>query len=264
MDETSVKFVPLASSSKGNSIFIGTPNTKVLVDAGVSCKRLEGLLESIGEKLENIDAIFVTHEHSDHIAGCSVTSRKYDIPIYATTKTWKYMLHSPKVGDFKKHNVQVVCPGEEIFINEIKVKHFNISHDAAEPVGYAFWIGDEKIAVATDLGCVTEEVLENLQGCNKILLESNHDVKMLKEGRYPYSLKKRVFSDYGHLSNENCGKFLVLLNSDSLEEVYLGHLSEENNVPELAFETVVNVLKANGIMVPKDINIKIAPRDLTC
>ncbi len=262
MESTSVRFVPLASSSKGNSIFIGTPNTKVLVDAGVSCKKLEGLLEKIGEKLQDIDAIFVTHEHTDHIAGCSVISRKYDIPVYATKKTWDYMINSPRVGDFKQHNIQCVCAGEEIYINEVKIKPFSISHDAVDPVGYKVCVGEEKLAVATDLGCVTEEVLENLQDCNRILLESNHDIKMLKEGKYPYHLKRRVFSDYGHLSNENCGKFLVLLNSESLKEVYLGHLSEENNIPELAYETVVNVLKVNGIDVPNDINIKIAPREI--
>ncbi len=257
-----VKFVPLASSSKGNSIFIGTENTKILIDAGVTCKRLEILLNRIGESLENIDAIFVTHEHSDHIAGCGVTSRKYDIPIYATPKTWDYMMHSSRVGEVKRHNRQVIYANEEIFVNEIKVKAFNISHDAAEPVGYKLTIGDETFGVATDLGCVTEEVLENLTGCNKILLESNHDVKMLKEGSYPLALKKRVYSDHGHLSNENCGKFLVLLNHDNLKEVYLGHLSDENNEPEIAKETVVNILNANGIIVPNDISIKIAPREL--
>ncbi len=262
MDKELVKFLPIASGSKGNSFFIGTANTKVLVDAGVSCKKLEKLLNHIGETLENIDAIFVTHEHSDHISGCSVISRKYDIPIYATSKTWDYMLKSPKIGDFQRHNIQKIYANEEFYINEIRVKAFNISHDAVEPVGYKFWIGEEQFAIATDLGCVTEEVLENLQGCKKILLESNHDVKMLKEGKYPYPLKRRVFSDVGHLSNENCGKFLVLLNSETLKEVYLGHLSEENNIPELALETVVNVLQVNGISVPSDINVKIAPKEI--
>lgn len=260
-----VKFVPLASSSKGNAIFIGTSSTKILVDVGVTGKKLETLLERIDEKLEDVDAIFVTHEHSDHVAGVGVVSRKYDIPIYATEKTWDYMLHShrSKLGKIKQHNIQVVYPSEDVFVNEVKVTPFNIIHDAAQPVGYKICIGDEKIAVATDLGCVTEEILNNLQGCNRILLESNHDVKMLKEGSYPYHLKQRVLSDCGHLSNENCGKFLVLLNSEDLEEVYLGHLSEENNIPELALETVVSVLEANSISVPNDISIKIAPREYT-
>lgn len=259
--KSDVRFIPLASSSKGNSIFVGTKNTKILIDAGITCKKLDGLLSKIGEDISELDAIFVTHEHTDHIAGVGVISRKYDVPIYATKKTWDYMLKSSKVGEIKRHNVQVVYPDEETFINEIRVKPFNISHDAVQPVGYKVVIGDEKIAIATDLGCVTEEVLFHLKGCNKLLLESNHDVTMLKEGRYTYPLKRRVLSDFGHLSNENCGKFLVLLNDENLKEVHLGHLSDENNTPEIAFNTVVDILELNNISVPKDISIKLAPRE---
>ncbi len=256
------KFIPLASSSKGNATFIGTENTKILIDAGVTCKKLEVLLKSIDEELQNIDAIFITHEHSDHIAGCGVASRKYDIPLYATRETWEFILGRNKLGDIKRHNINVVCANEEIFINEIKIKPFNICHDAVEPVGYQVTMGDKKVAVATDLGCVTEDVLENLKGCSEILLESNHDVRMLKEGRYPYNLKKRVLSDYGHLSNENCGKFLVLLKNEALEKVYLGHLSDENNTETIALRTVTDVLDANGIKVPQDLEITIAQKEL--
>lgn len=256
-----IRFIPLASSSKGNSIFIGTKNTRILIDAGLTCKKLDAILSKINEDIKKLDAIFVTHEHIDHIAGVGVISRKHDIPIYATEKTWNYMKKSSKIGEVKRHNIQVIYVDEEVFVNEIKIKPFNISHDAVQPVGYKVVIGNEKLAVATDLGCITEEVLYHLKGCNRLLLESNHDVKMLKEGRYPYPLKRRVLSDFGHLSNENCGKFLVLLNDDNLKEVYLGHLSDENNTQELALETVVNILKANNVSVPKDINIKLAPRE---
>ncbi len=264
MSDFSIKFVPLASSSKGNCTFIGTENTRILVDVGIACKKLEHLLSEIDEKAEDIDAIFITHEHSDHISGCGVLSRKYDVPIYASEGVWEYISRTNKIGDIKRHNRYVISSEDITFINELKIKPFNICHDASEPFGYKVLFGEESVAVATDLGCVTEEVFENLKDCNKILLESNHDVKMLKTGKYPYYLKQRVLSDFGHLSNENCGKFLVLLNNHNLQQVFLGHLSEENNEPDLALQTVVDVLEVNGVSIPDDLMVEVAPKEYIC
>lgn len=264
MEEFGVKFIPLASGSKGNSTFIGTENTRILIDVGIACKKVEYLLGEIDEVAQDIDAIFITHEHSDHLSGCGVLSRKYDIPIYASKGVWEFIIKSNKIGEIKEHNMQIISSDENIYINELKVKAFNICHDANEPFGYRVAFGDEIIVVATDLGCVTEEVLDNLKGANRLLLESNHDVAMVKNGKYPYYLKQRVLSDFGHLSNESCGKFLVLLNDENLRQVYLGHLSEENNEPELALQTVVDILEVNGINIPSDLKVEVAQKEYIC
>ncbi len=227
---------PLRSSSKGNVAIVFNKNTKILVDCGISGKALEQCLCVAGVELDTIDAIVVTHEHSDHIKGVGIISRKFDIPIFANDGTWNAMRTS--LGKIKEENIRVFETGEEFYINDIGVSAYSISHDAAEPVGYTFFYKDEKVAVATDMGIVTENVLSALQGCHTALIEANYDLNMLEIGSYPYELKCRIKGECGHLANSDSGKLAKILAESGTKNIILGHLSEENNYPPIAFETV--------------------------
>ncbi len=240
-----VKFCPIASSSKGNSTFVSSNNTRVLIDAGLSGKSIETGLSSIGENCENLDAIFITHEHSDHIKGAGILSRRYNIPIFATEKTWQYMDRHNKLGKVSEKNVKYVYKEENCIVNDMIITPFEISHDSIDPVGYNLSIDDFKISVATDIGVVTDNLKEKLSNSDILLLESNHDEEMVKNGSYPYILKKRILSNRGHLSNSSCGELLSSINSENLKHIFLGHLSEENNIPLLALDTVKKVLNIN-------------------
>lgn len=249
-------FSSLFSGSSGNSIFISSDNARVLVDAGMPGKSIEGALKEIGEKPEEVDAIFVTHEHSDHIKGVGVLSRKYDIPVYANEATWKSMIKL--VGNIKEHNIKLM--GASVTINDMDIINFPIPHDAAAPSGYALVSKGKKVCVATDLGYFSEDVKKNIIDADILLLESNHDVEMLKFGPYPYVLKRRILSDIGHLSNDACGKAIIDIMTEKQKRVVLGHLSNTNNYPELAYATVANILTENNINIGKDILLTMADR----
>ncbi|MFD3155455.1 MBL fold metallo-hydrolase [Haloimpatiens sp. FM7330] len=253
-----MRFCPLYSGSSGNSIFIASESSKILIDAGLSGKHIEKAIKDIGEEPQYIDGIFVTHEHIDHVKGVGVLSRKYDIPIYSNSLTWKAM--SKKIGKIKEHNIKIIDK-ESVSIKDLDILNFQISHDAADPKGYVVYNDNKKVCVATDLGHFSEEVKESIRDCDAILIESNHDVEMLKFGPYPYNLKRRILSGVGHLSNEDCGKAIVDIMSDKRKVVFLGHLSKTNNYPELAYQTVANILQENGIKIGKDIELSIAQRD---
>ena len=254
----SVKFATLASGSSGNSIFVGTEKTKILIDAGLSGKKVEEALKDLNLSGKDIDAIFVTHEHIDHVDGIGVLSRRYDIPVYATEGTWLQM--PSKVGCIKEKNQKLIYSDENCIFNDLCIHPFDIPHDAAQPVGFTVSAGDAKIAVATDIGHVTRTILDNIKDCSSILLESNHDVEMLKNGSYPYPLKQRVLGKNGHLSNDAAGKLLACIMSDKLKYAFLGHLSKENNTPELAYETVSFILKEYGIEIGTYFKLFTAPR----
>lgn len=254
----SVKFTTIASGSSGNSVFIGTKNTKILIDAGLSGKKIEAGLKNIDLSGNDIDAIFVTHEHNDHVDGIGVLSRRYDIPVYATEGTWKHM--PSKVGEFKDKNKRFIYNDENCILNDLCIHPFEIPHDAAEPVAFAVSSNNAKIAVATDIGHVTRTILNNIKDCNAVLLESNHDVYMLKNGSYPVQLKKRILGKFGHLSNDSAGKLLACIMNDKLKYAFLGHLSKENNTPELAYETVKAVLNEYGIETGSYFKLITAPR----
>lgn len=241
------ELIPLFSSSKGNSTLIKTGRTNILIDAGVSGKKMISALESNELLGDDIDGIFITHEHNDHIGGVGILSRKFDIPIFALEDTWKYIIKQNKIGKINFNNINVIHKEEKCFINEICVEPFDISHDASDTAGYNIFVNNKKLSVATDIGMITSTLIEKLSGSNKIVLESNHDINMLRNGSYPYLLKKRILGEKGHLSNVDTGKLLSLINSDNLEEVFLAHLSEENNTPILAYNTVSNILKVNNI-----------------
>lgn len=247
---------PIASGSKGNCIYIGTKDTKILIDAGISGIKIKNALEEINVCIEDIDAVFVTHEHSDHIDGIGVLARKYNIPIYATEGTWQNM--PQKVGKIPINNKKIVYADEGIILNDMRIRPFAVPHDAKEPVCYNVFYDGVKVCVATDFGHVTKSVIENIKYCSALVLESNHDVDMLKAGDYAYSLKQRILGKYGHISNETCGKLLACVMNDKLKNVFLAHLSQENNTPDLAYLTVCNTLEEFGIKVERDVVLHLA------
>ncbi len=251
-----LKFATIASSSGGNCVYIGTENTNILIDAGLSGKRIEEGLGELELTGHDIDAVFVTHEHSDHVDGIGVLSRRYDIPVYATEGTWENM--PAKVGELRPRNKMAVYADEYCIFNDLCILPFEIPHDAAEPVGYCIMTDSHKVTIATDIGHITENVKENIKGSSALLLESNHDIDMLKNGPYNYSLKQRILSDKGHLSNSVAGSFLSRVADSKLKYVFLGHLSKENNTPRLAFDTVSNIVTESGARIGGDFQMWVA------
>lgn len=240
-------------------MFVSSNNAKILVDAGLPGKNIENALKDIEQNPAEIDAIFVTHEHSDHIKGVGVLSRRYNIPVYANEATWKAMEGS--IGSVKEHNIKLIHR-DSVAIKDLDIVAYDIPHDSVSAQGYAVYEGKKQISIATDLGHFSEEVKKNIENANVILIESNHDVEMLKFGPYPYNLKRRILSNIGHLSNEDCGAAIVQLIKDERKRVILGHLSNTNNYPELAYQTVVNILRQNDIELNKDIGLTVAKRDM--
>ena len=251
----------IASGSGGNCIYIGTDKHKILVDAGLSGKKITTGLAQIGVAPEEIQGVFITHEHSDHIKGAGIISRKYNWPIYATKATWDVMLEQNKVGKVSPENIRIVGKGQGMNFSGLEIMPYGIYHDAADPVGYTFSYGQKKMSIATDLGHVDQTIINALKDSNLILLESNHDVGMLQAGGYPYYLKQRILGQNGHLSNELAAKALLGVYNENLEHAILGHLSRENNFPDLAYITTKNALQKNGIEVGKDITVSVANKD---
>lgn len=251
-------FCPLTSGSSGNSTFVASGGTRILIDAGVSGKRIQEALASLNIDGNTIDALFITHEHADHIKGAGILSRRFDIPIYATAGTWEAM--EGQLGTIARQNRHIVYSGENCIINDICVKPFAIPHDAAEPVGFSVFADNIKMTIATDIGHVTDGVRENIAGSDILLLEANHDEEMLKNGPYTWSLKKRILGDFGHLSNVTAGNLLSDIMDDRLKHVFLGHLSAENNTPHIAYDTVEAVLNENKIHVGRDMKMDMALR----
>ena len=254
------EFATVASGSSGNCVYFGTENTKILIDAGLSGKKIQDGLAEIGVSGSDIDCVFVTHEHIDHVAGIGVLSRRFDIPVFATEGTWKCMPSS--VGKIKDENKRIIEHNKQCVIHDLCVIPYSIPHDAAEPVGYNILTEKFKVSVATDIGHVTEEIMENIKDCDLLLLESNHDIDMLKEGDYPYYLKRRILGEKGHLSNETAGKLLawVICQNSKLKNVFLGHLSKENNTPKVAYDTVKRILSDYNIEAGRDFNLFLAQR----
>lgn len=252
-------FCPLYSGSSGNSIFASSDKAKVLIDVGLPGKHIENALDHIGQNPREIDAIFVTHEHTDHTKGVGVLSRKYDIPVYANSPTWAAMAKT--IGKIKDQNIRII-ENNHVNIKDMDVLRYDISHDAAAPSGYSLNHKNKKACIATDLGIFSEDVKAFLEDADVILLESNHDIQMLKFGPYPYNLKRRILSNVGHLSNDDCGKAIVNITNSKFKNIILGHLSKTNNYPELAYQTVVNVINAAGIRLDKDLRLTMAKRDM--
>ncbi|MBE7064630.1 MAG: MBL fold metallo-hydrolase [Ruminococcaceae bacterium] len=256
-----MKFCSLYSGSSGNCIFVGDKDTKLLIDAGVSCTRIEKALREIGEAACDIQAILITHEHQDHIAGAGTLSRRFNIPIYAASGTWDKINSDKLLTKIQTENKVSISAGSAFNVGSLSVSPFNIPHDAAMPVAYSIRNDCRKISVVTDMGFVTDEIRENVFGSDLAMIESNHDIEMLKRGPHPWHLKNRILSRTGHLSNDYAADFVTYLASCGTKHFVLGHLSDKNNVPSLAYDTVRISLEKNGFFPSKNIHLSVAPRE---
>lgn len=253
-----MRICSLSSGSKGNAIFIQSAKSKFLIDCGHSGKTIELLLKSIGEEAKDLNGIFVTHEHVDHIKGVGVLSRRYDLPIIANEKTWLAMRTS--IGNISPKNIMVFKSNSYFSFRDVDVHAISTFHDAVDPVAFIFYQKSKKISILTDTGVVSQEMKDAIRGSNVYLLEANHDIEMLKNGPYPYLLKQRILSDYGHLSNESTKIVLQDVLQGNNETIILGHLSEENNLDELAYAEVDKHLSDLGLIMNKDVNLRVAPK----
>ena len=254
----SLRFAPLYSGSSGNCSLVSAGGTNILIDAGMTGKAVLSALDDVGVEAKDISAIVVTHEHSDHIKAVGILSRKFDIPVYANEGTWKAM--SPLIGGVAMKNIRTFVTGQNFYIGDVDLTPFPTSHDAAEPVGYAFFHKGSRLVYMTDTGYVTDKLRETAQGADLLFLESNHDIDMLKNGAYPYVLKKRILSDKGHLSNAAAGELLLKLYNTGVRRAILAHLSRENNTETVAYNTVRACLSDGGIR-EKDCFLAVAHRD---
>lgn len=256
-----MRMCAIASGSSGNCIYVGTEGTHLLIDAGISGKRVEGGVNALDLSMHDIDGILVTHEHIDHIQGLGVLARRYHIPIYATKGTIKGIKGMKSLGEIDDSLFNEIKTGEKFSVKEITAEGIQISHDAYEPCGFKFEYESSKSAVITDLGCYDEIMVDKLKNLNALYLEANHDVHMLQVGPYPYPLKMRILGNKGHLCNENAGKLISLVASDKLKTVVLSHLSKENNYPDLAYETVrLEVTASDTPFRADDFDIQVARR----
>ncbi|MBR0153876.1 MAG: MBL fold metallo-hydrolase [Lachnospiraceae bacterium] len=253
----------IASGSSGNCIYAASARTQILIDAGISAKRIEQSLASREYSADDLSAILITHEHSDHIQGVSVLARRHHIPIYATEKTVDALLAQRGMEKMDESLIRIVEADRDFSVGDLTVHPFANYHDAADPVCYTVQDGRVKIAVATDRGHYDDYTVRSLSGCEAMLIEANHDRHMLEVGPYPYPLKLRILSDTGHLSNDHCGKLLCELYHEKLQYILLGHLSKENNLPELAYETVRFEMKSElGSAIRRDLRLGVAKRDV--
>ncbi|MCT4565612.1 MAG: MBL fold metallo-hydrolase [Maledivibacter sp.] len=255
-----LKFCSLASGSSGNCQYVGSKETKLLIDAGLSGKYIMQALQNIDVEGDKIDGLIITHEHSDHIKGVGVLMRKFDIPLYVNEKTWDAM--KDKIGSVKGKDIRLFNGCKPFLIGDIKVNPYNISHDACDPMGYSFIHNNSKVSIATDLGCISDDIINEIKDSDLLVLEANHDVEMVKFGKYPWFLKKRILGDFGHLSNETSGNILTeVVKTGRVKYALLAHLSKENNFPELAYETVKNILEENDIHVDVDVSLDLTYRN---
>lgn len=246
------RFCPLFSGSSGNSSYLGSRSAGVLIDAGVSARRLEGRMKLCGIDPLAIGGILVTHEHSDHISGLRVFAKKYGLTVYGSAGT---------IGAIRDglEGVELREIGDGAEIAGMEVRAFPTSHDCAEPTGYRIHTADGRdFCLATDLGYLSDRVKENLLGCNMVMIESNHDIEMLRNGPYPYYLKRRILSDQGHLSNAGCAEFLPQLLKSGVRRFMLAHLSDTNNTPRLAYETSLAALVQAGFTEDEDFILSVA------
>ena len=230
-----LNFCSLYSGSSGNSLFVETQNTKLLVDAGVSCKKIENALQDIKVDPSSIDGILITHEHTDHVQGLGTLSRKFDLPVFVNQETLDAM---PKQKDkIPDKNIKTFKISDKFEIGDLLIDPFSIPHDAANPCGFNIYKDDKKISIATDIGHMTNNILKSLEGSLFLMLEANYDPEVLRCSSYPFSLKSRIAGPTGHLPNEMAGKTISYLLKSGLKNAILGHLSKESNFPELAYQT---------------------------
>lgn len=253
-------FCSLYSGSSGNSLFVETPNTKLLIDAGVSSKKIEEALFDIDINPSSLNGILVTHEHTDHVQGLGTLSKKFNLPVFVNQETLDAM---PKQRDkIPSNNIKTFKICDKFSIGDLDIKPFSIPHDAANPCGFNIWKDDKKISIATDIGHMTNDILKQLEESLFIMLEANYDPEVLRCSSYPFTLKSRIAGPTGHLSNEIAGKTISYLLKSGLKNAMLGHLSKESNFPELAYQTVVDELISNDSFDKNSINLSVASREI--
>ena len=254
-----LRFSPLFSGSSGNAVYVGCGDTHILVDAGLSGTRIANELGKIGIHPSQLTAILVTHEHSDHVSGVGVLSRKYHLPIYATAGTWEGM--TGRIGAVEPQFRCEMEPERDFYLGDLNIMPFSTPHDAKQPVGFCFEHGGARFAMATDIGCPKKGWMSAVRGADAVLLESNYDPDMLKAGSYPYELKHRILSNRGHLCNDDAGRCALELTQSGAKHIVLGHLSKENNFPELARRCCEDALRTGGVQPGEDVRIDVANRD---
>ena len=253
-------FCPLYSGSSGNCSYVSDGKTGILIDAGLSGKQIVDALGQIGVLPETLSAIVITHEHSDHVKGAGILSRRFHLPVYANEGTWRGMVR--QFGNALPGLNRVFETGHVFYIGGLAVHPFAIPHDANDPVGFRVYAGARSVATATDMGYVRKDVLEALRGTDVVLFESNHDPDMLlRNPHYTSTLKQRILGRSGHLSNEACGQGICDLLERDVRHVVLGHLSGENNTPELAMDTSLRILTDHGVVPEQDVRLYMAWRD---
>ncbi|NLN06805.1 MAG: MBL fold metallo-hydrolase [Firmicutes bacterium] len=248
----------LASGSSGNAVYVATENTKILIDAGLSGKRLAKALAEIGTDAAALDALLLSHDHLDHIYGAGVLAKRYHLPVYATQPTWNAA--GKRLGGLPADLRRFFAAGEKLVFAGLEVETFPVPHDAAGPVGFIFRQGGRAAALVTDLGYVTPYIMDCLQNLDGIVIEANHDEEMLFNGRYPWPLKRRIGGKTGHLSNVMAAECLTQVISPKTKQVVLAHLSAENNLPSLALDTTCSRLEAAGIATGKQLTVRVAAR----
>ncbi|MCJ7842866.1 MBL fold metallo-hydrolase [Lederbergia sp. NSJ-179] len=243
----SMQFSVLASGSTGNATYVETEDHSILVDAGLSGKQMDKLFQQIGRDPAKLDAILVTHEHVDHIKGVGIMARKYQLPIYANERTWQAMERQlGKISTEQKFTFEmetVKCFGS------LQVESFGVSHDAVEPMFYSFHLGDKKLVLITDTGYVSDRMKGTIANADMYIFESNHDIQMLRMGKYPWNIKRRILSDIGHVSNEDAALAMCDCIGDKTKGIFLAHLSLDNNMKDLARMSVQQTLETKGLPV---------------
>jgi len=248
-----LQFSVLASGSTGNATFIESENHSFLVDAGFSGKQMEALFEQVGRDISKLSGIFVTHEHSDHIKGVGILARKYKLPVYANEKTWKAMDHL--IGEIPTEQKFTFGMETVKSFGSVDIESFGVSHDAAEPMFYIFHHEGKKLVIITDTGYVSDRMKGTISNANAYVFESNHDVSMLRMGRYPWNIKRRILSDVGHVSNEDAALAMSDVIGDHTKGIYLAHLSLDNNMKDLARMAVAQTLETKGIIVGEQVTL---------
>lgn len=249
MTSDDIVFCPLISGSSGNASYVACDGTRLLVDCGGSGRQITRCLELIGVDIESLNGILITHAHRDHTCGAGILSRRFDLPIYASIGTWDEMRKRNQIGEIDVRNMKVFQSScsQPLQLGSFEISFFPIPHDAPDPVGYRITHGLASVAIATDIGCISAVLLDHLDGASVVLLEANHDPVMLKNGPYTEDLKRRILSNVGHLSNEHAGLLAGRLLRSGTRRIYLGHLSKENNTPDLAWTTVIQTLEDHQV-----------------
>ncbi|HEL1018402.1 TPA: MBL fold metallo-hydrolase [Streptococcus equi subsp. zooepidemicus] len=264
MSEVGFKYSILASGSTGNCFYLETPKKRLLIDAGLTGKKITSLLAEIDRRPEDLDAILITHEHSDHIKGVGIMARKYNLDVYANEKTWQMIDERHMIGNLDVAQKHVFERGKTMTFGDIDIESFGVSHDAVDPQFYRIMKDNKSFVMLTDTGYVSDRLAGIIENADGYLIESNHDVEILRAGSYPWSLKQRILSDLGHLSNEDGAGAMIRSLGNKTKKIYLGHLSQENNIKELAHMTMVNQLVMADLGVGTDFTVHDTSPDTAC